>query len=608
MTLGQPQASGETVLRRELPLPLLPLALALGAASIVLYGAAGYSRAVLVVWLAALVLLGVFFAGRTARLPRVMWQDVVAPGVIVLALAPLYLVKLYDWPVQVGSDEISIMTAAQRYAADWGADPFGLSYYLGHPTLLFLVWGTIGDAFGGIDLTTMRALHAATGLLAVAASYALFRQLLPRRWAVVATAVLGLNHSLLMLSRMAMRENTVVLVEVIALALLVRGLKHSAPLHTFLGGVVAGLGFYVYFPARAVILVWLLFLAVLALWFRATFPLARLGRLAATALAGFALVAGPVVVAGFKASPEQNSQQRQALFVFSEARDLQKTWVFASSVGDGYVKNVRYGLTAFNNAVEDHAWNYPNPGHGFVDPLSGVLLWIGVGVVAVGLVRSRGSPWPLLPLVGFLALWLALAFLVNKAPNYPRLLIALPFVAYLAAEALRWLAGLVVRAYRRVETRGSRLVPLVVAGMLVAGIAAWNVAIASDFVDRGRAAGDDIGSTGRYIESRRDQPGITFHLAAGDTWPYYVWGSPQMWLERMRLFAHGGQVGEIVEPERSAAFAAPEPFVLFMSRELWARAGPDLQRRYPDGRPESVVPDGSLVAFDVPTPPGRSRP
>ena len=65
----------------------------------------------------------------------------------------------------------------------------------------------------------MRLLHALFALLTIAASYALFRQLLPRRWAFFAGCLLGLSHSLLMISRLAMRENTAVLFEVVALAL-----------------------------------------------------------------------------------------------------------------------------------------------------------------------------------------------------------------------------------------------------------------------------------------------------------------------------------------------------------------------------------------------------
>ena len=586
---------------------MLAAGLVAGASAVVVYAGAGYSVTVFLLWLAALATLGVAFASRTVRLPRVAWQDVAAPGAIVLALTPLYVLNVHDWPIQVGSDEIAIMTVAERWAEQGNPDLFGLSDYLGHPVLLFVVWGKLGELFGGIDLGTMRALHGAVGLLAVAACYALFRQLLERRWAVVATLILGLSHSLFMISRLAMRENTALLVEATALALLLFGLRRSAPLLTFVGGVVAGLGYYVYQPARATIVIWIVFLCAVALLFKKELPRSRVINSGAIALGAFVLVAAPVVIAELKAPVEQAELSRSTLLVFDDARQLQREWVVADGTWEGLRTNVGYGLGAFNNNVVDHGWIYVNWGHGFVDPLVGVLLWVGVVVVGWSVVRRR-DPWALLPLAGFLALWLSFAFVVNKAPNYTRLLITLPFVAYLVTQAIRALAEAVPGVLR---TRGyprSRLAVPLVAGVLVAAIAAWNVAIASDYVEHGRSTGDDIGSTGRYIEKLRDRPGMTFHMATSDEWPYYVWGFPWMWLERMRMFAHDGQVGDIVSPDRAGAFRARSPFILLMSRDLWHRAGSTLQHRYPRGRVEKVVPDGELVAFRMPRPAARSRP
>jgi hypothetical protein len=154
---------------------LIIVGVALGVTSIALYAADGYTAVMRLSWVAALGTLAVAFERMSPRLPRVAVLDLVAPALVVALLAPLYLVKLYDWPVQVGSDEISIMTTAERWADRGSADLFGLSDYLGHPAALFVVWGTLGKLFGDIDLATMRALHGAVSLLAVGASYFLFR-------------------------------------------------------------------------------------------------------------------------------------------------------------------------------------------------------------------------------------------------------------------------------------------------------------------------------------------------------------------------------------------------------------------------------------------------
>jgi hypothetical protein len=47
-------------------------------------------------------------------------------------------------------------------------------------------------------------------------------------------------------------------------------------------------------------------------------------------------------------------------------------------------------------------------------------------------------------------------------------------------------------------------------------------------------------------------------------------------------------------------FQAPPPFVVFMNVELWREASPFLQARYPSGRRRDIIPDGRLLAFEVP--------
>jgi Dolichyl-phosphate-mannose-protein mannosyltransferase len=564
---------------------------ALGISSLALYAAAGYGALVVVLWLAALAVLATAFRAASDRLPRIAPADLLAAAGLALAFAPLYLVRAHAWPVQVGSDEVAIMTYAKIYAGRDGVDLFGVSDYLGHPAALLVAWGKLGELLGGVDLLHMRLLHGASGLAVIAVSYALFRQLLSRPWAVFAACVLGFSHSFLIISRMAMRENTSVLLEVTALALLLRGLRYGNLLYSYAGGVVAGLGFYVYYPARFTIVLWVAFLLGLALVARAIVDVRRVGAAAAV---GFVLAATPIVVAEQQAPAGQVALQRHALLVFPEARQTQQGWVFADSEAEGIRKNVVWGLGAFNNEIVDHAWIYVNPSHGFVDPLTGVLLWLGAGVVLVALVRRRGDPWPLLFLGGFVILWLTFALLVNKAPNYTRLLITLPLVAFLVTMGVRFLAGLAGRF-------GARWSAAVAVGVL-ALVCAANLAIAWDFVDAGRESGDSIGDTGRYVESHR-APGKTFYVATEDAEPYryYDWGYPVIWKERLAIFAGAPElVGEVIDPRALAGFTGRPPFAVFMRRELWSEVEGELVRRFPQGDIRDVVPDGSRVVFDVP--------
>ncbi len=576
---------------------------ALGLLSLVLYAGDGWVRGVFVLWLAGLALLAVAFAAMSERLPRVARADVLAPVGLALAFAPLYLARTYSWPAQVSSDEVSVMTNAAKYASRDGVDLFGVSDYLGHPAALLVVWGQLGEWLGGVDLTHMRLLHGMVGLAVIAASYALFRQLLPLRWAVFAACVIGCSHSLLMFSRMALRENTAVLLEVVAIALLLRGLRHGHRLTSFLGGVVAGLGWYVYYPARFTIVIWAMVLVGVFALDRSRPNLRRLGNVATATAIGFVLVATPIFVSEQRAPADVVALQRHALMIYPEARQLQRDWVFASSEWEAIRTNIGYGLTAFNNRVPDHSWLYENPSHGFVDPLTGVLLWIGAAIVLVTVVRRRGDPWLLVPLAAFLLLWLVYALLVNKAPNYTRLLVTLPFVAVLVTVAVRSLAGAAVRVAGRSRLPLARRAGAALAVGCLLAIATWNISIARDFVDAGTRDGDTIGDTGRYIEANSDVPGKTFYLATEDADPYkyFDWGYPIIWNERLRIFAGDrARVGEVIAPDALAEFPGQPPFAVFMRRELWDKAGARLMARYGPLRTRDILPDGSLVVLEVP--------
>ena len=235
------------------------------------------------------------------------------------------------------------MSVAKDYAHNPG-DPFGYSYYLTRPAGLFVVWGKLGELIGGIDLFHMRLLHALVGLLTIAACYVLFRLLLPRKWAFLAAFLVGVNHSMFMISRLAMRENTAVFMLVVALILLVWGLRHGQELAIFLGGFVAGLGFYVYYPARVVFPIWILFLLGLGLLYKKRFGARQLLTVGAVTTAGFVLAATPIIYSESTIPSSVASGQGDSLFIYSDARVVQEHWVFADSELGGWLKNVKFGL------------------------------------------------------------------------------------------------------------------------------------------------------------------------------------------------------------------------------------------------------------------------
>jgi dolichyl-phosphate-mannose-protein mannosyltransferase len=578
-----------------IPLATLALGLSLGALSLLIYITAGYSKAMLWLWLGGLVITAVGFGLRSTTWPHVAVADLACAAGAVALCAPLYLIALYRWPVQVNSDELAVMGAVRDYGHPQGADPFGPGNYLTRPALLFIVWARLGNMLGGIDLFHMRLLHALVGLLTIAACYALFRLLLPRNWAFFATLLVGINHSMFMISRLAMRENTAVLVLVVALTLLLWGFRRNNELAIFLGGVAAGFGFYVYYPARIAFPIWVAFLIALGILYRKRFPVRQLLTVGAITASGFVLVATPIIYSESQIPASQNRQeggQRVSLMIFPEGRAEQKAWVFADSEWDGWKTNVRMGLETFNSKDVDHGWIYVNNGHGFVDPVTGIVLWLGVGLVGLAVIRRRrDDPGALFMLGGFLLLYLSFAFVVNKAPNYTRLLVTLPFVAYFVTEAVRWASN---------RWRSVRFAPALLITAFLAAVVVLNVSAGWDFIQQGRREGDPIGSTGRYVRAHQNVPGQKYFVATSDLTPYYVWGDDNASMARISLF-ESKVAPQVIDPHALTQFSAAPPFALLMRREAWEPAAAQLADRYPRGRIRNVSPDGTRVVFEVPS-------
>ena len=125
----------------------------------------------------------------------------------------------------------------------------------------------------------------------------------------------------------------------------------------------------------------------------------------------------------------------------------------------------------------------------------------------------------------FLILLLSFSFLITKNPNYTRLLVFLPFIAYLAVEGLFFIAETVGWLFKTYSSRIKHVFYIV--GLST--IFVWNMTIWADFVIKGLQYGNDVGGTARYTISRLNIPGYTFYIATSPEYPYYSWGQLWQW-------------------------------------------------------------------------------
>lgn len=582
---------------------LLLVCLLVGTLSAMRYFHQGLGGSVVLIWLATIAFAGyvVFWADRNSSAPALIDRsDWPTALLLLLSFAPLYLALIPAIPYQISTDEVVVILVEGEASAQPAWDIFSLSDYFSFPSFVFVVYGWIGRLLGGINLQNMRSLDAMVGLASVGLFYFLARPLLGKRMAAAAAVLLGTNHALLAISRMAMRNNSALLVELCGLLFLFNGLKQRRASWTYLGGAVTGLAFYIYEPARLLLIIWLAWLLLMAIGNRTRETTELYLRHGLIGLTGFALVVAPLVAGSMRATenPGAFAYQREQLLFFRESQVQQQEWVGAATLVEGVQTNIIQGLTAYNNGLHDNGYLYFNPGHGFVDPLTGILLWVGVIWTATKLREKKLEDY--LMLSGFLVPWLTFSFITNKAPSYTRMLITLPFVVWLTLRGIEFVAGrfgpLVSKRLPKIRRllSGGR-----VAGALVAVIAVWNLGIYTDYVVTGLVERENVGAASRYIQSRIVDESHGFYIAADQEHQFFEGGETWHWEQLVRFFAGEDPQVEVISPQTKELDLGEGPFTAFMTREVWEMNAACLTSRYPQRQVHALTADGWYLAIEV---------
>jgi tetratricopeptide (TPR) repeat protein len=552
-------------------------------------------------WLAGIVVCAVaLYPYRVKEAIKINRVDVFATLLLFLGALPGFVRSIYTVPFQVNADEAAALLTERVWLFRGYNDLFGLSDYFGFTFCHFLVQGWLAKLLGGVDLYHLRLVHGLDGALIVAAAFVFFRVLgLNRLMAITATVFIGANHSLIGLSRMAFTINFPLFIELIALCFLFQGLKHRCLFTTYIGGVCMGLGFYVYYPGRVVLPIWLMLLAELYLFRPRLLSRKELINVAVASAIGLVLALAPLAVACFKQAPQFRDSldfQRHQCLLFPEGREMANHWAGSKSVPYGILRNILNGVTVFNNTVEDNGYEYENRDHGFVDPLSGVLLWIGFIRVAFLL---SGRLAPTMMISGLLLQMFFFSFIVTKAPNYTRLLVVLPFAGYFVAYGLDMFATMARNVCRTKRRRQGQVLSYLIFAAGNLAIVAWNFSIYHDFAKFGLTHGDPIGGTGRYIEARKNQPNYLFVTSANVAeFPYYNWEVGTSWNSRMLSFLSGKQQCRELAPDELTSLRLEPPFTIFMSGKLWKLKGDKLRQMYPHLVLHPIYEDTGLIAVE----------
>jgi hypothetical protein len=524
---------------------------------------------------------------------------------LTFAAAIIYLPFPYYFPYQINTDEFAIRDCILSLpkSMNWFY-LLGPSGYNGFPTLVHVVFGQLADLLGGVTFTNLRTVHALFGVACMPLAFFFFRSLgLTAAMSAAASLIAIFNHALIAISRMVSRNNTSLFIELAALAILFKAFEKRSPFTMYLGGLLAGLSFYTYTPARTTFPTFLLAVFLITLFDRRINRVDAL-KTVAPSLVSFALTVAPMIWVTMHSPPEIN-QYQNAQFLFTEAGlKNEQHQVSAASVEQGYLINVAQGLSAFNLPIPDNGYIYINKDAGFLDFVTGGMIWIGVFFI-FSEKRRRIVLWhaDILCTSGFFGLMFVYAFLITFAPDYTRLFTTLPFVAYLAVHGVALMARVI----------GRLIEPNVIARVVlekelfwatIASIVISNFLILALYTYEGVHDGQVHGGTYRYKELRAQNRNWNFFLVVEPGHPYYHrgiavdWGN---WVDGSRIDSHT----KVLNPtELESALLNHDdrikrPATIFMEQGLWQREKPIFDKYAPNSKVTAITTKEGRVAIDL---------
>ena len=404
--------------------------------------------------------LGLRLNGRAGRVIEELKRHYL-DALIVLGLMALFLgivaSDLRNWYYSAIGDEFLFYEHAKRIVEEGIARPFSQAGVYNKYPVMSSVFQALSMRLFGADYFGWTFSEALNAAITIPGIYLLGYILGGRKAAVLSAALFAVSHYILALSHAGYSNLSPLPVAVWSIAFFAWGWRSDNPLHFYLAGVVAGLGFYTHYSGRAILPVIILFALTagsprrfLDMW-----PLAF----------GFALA----VVPTFLVEREQVLTR-----MFSEVVGGYSEVVTGSPL-DRILGNIELNLPAFNYSSTVHTYVYG----ALLDPVTAVLAVLGIAF-ALGHFKLQHFR--------LLLVWFGVAMVVTGVLPHvavTRLTFAIPPLVLLAGVSASQIADAVLAHLNRLKLPSSAgisasLLALVLSGALLLNL--WQLWIVTPTV------------------------------------------------------------------------------------------------------------------------------
>lgn len=468
--------------------PLFLLALLGYTASAGLYLARGENAAVRLLWLGSIGLL-ITSQVPWAELPSWLrgaasgWRSMLWPAALLALALLLRSYRLADLPQDLHGDMAShglqalelLRSPARWIGLGWADIP--LPGFL--PAVLSM------RLTGDYGLVGLALPSVVGGVMSVWGAFLWARELLGRRAALLASALLAFSFVHIHFSRIAEYMDPAPWV-IWALVFLTLGLRRGRSLFFVLSGVLLAGGSVMYYAGRAGLILAALLLIVVALVDR---PRLRANRRGLLWLGlGVILGLGPLLIL-FLQAPDAWLQRSREVWLFSPAvLEHSRHKYGVDTVAQIVVEQLRRSLLMFNRVPDNSTqFGIPLP---LLDSITAPLMVLGAAYALAHPRRWRSG----LPVLALATLMLVGSVATDNPPFWPRLVLILPPATMLAALAIDRAWQAVTDAFGH-EMNASAVI--VVTGVLLY-VAVLNWTLYYQFA---RSNGRPRALVGRFIES-----------------------------------------------------------------------------------------------------------
>ncbi|MGQ9826645.1 MAG: glycosyltransferase family 39 protein [Roseiflexus sp.] len=523
----------------------------------------------LIAWMTG---IGLFLAGtRYIAVPRTdlpaeaSWtrREILALAVLTLAALVLRVTMLETIPQNFGGDEGEMGMEARGVLEGSITNPFSTGW-LSHPTLWFFLQALSLTIFGN-NVFGLRILSALIGTLTIPLLYLLARPLFGRNVAFGAATLLAMYHLHIHFSRLGVNNIADPFLALAAFTAFFSGVRRLSPFAFGLTGVVCGIAQHFYMGSRLTPLLIAALIVHLALCDRQRFRTVVLSL--PLIIVGFGLGFGPLI-AHFIANPSALTA-RLAMVGVVQSGWLDQKLAEGFSLSTIFIDQARQSFGAYTFIPDRAAWY--DPGIALLDPVSSVLLTLGV---VLALVNWRRSAW-FLPIAWLIGTAILGGMLLVNTPESPRYVTTTPALCLLIMLAIQQIAAMTRWAFHLTHTRQT-----FVSVAIIALLAGWSI----NFYFRDYTPRRAYGWTNTEVATR------VAHFINDQSTPVYVYlfAPPRIYLGNgsIRFIARDLQGRDILEPVTDPEQIMPPPegrrplFIFLPEREAELAV---VAQRFPGG-------------------------